>query len=64
LIEWKHQKNQVDHRNWESELARKWAMEEEERKEGALNHREVAEQSKHITDCSEKLAVTFSQDLK
>jgi len=67
FIESKKQQNKskffTDQQNRETELARKRAVEEEELVAAASNSREVAEQSKHMADCLEKLVTPTLQDI-
>jgi uncharacterized FlaG/YvyC family protein len=67
FVESKKQQNKskfyTDQQNRETELARKRAVEEEERVAAASNRREVAEQSKRMADCLEKLVTPTLQDI-
>jgi hypothetical protein len=56
-------KFEMDQKNRETELARKRALEEEERKEAATNRKEVAQQSKRIADCLERMCAPSTQDV-
>ncbi len=56
-------KFEMDQKNWETELARKRALEEEERKEAATNHKKVAQQSKRIADYLERMCAPSTQDV-
>lgn len=67
FIESKKQQNKskfiTDQQNRETELARKRAVEEEEGVAAASHRREVAEQSKRMADCLEKLVTPTLQDI-
>jgi predicted HTH transcriptional regulator len=56
-------KFEMDQKNWETKLARKRALEEEEQKEAATNCKEVAQQSKRIADCLERMSAPSTQDV-
>jgi uncharacterized membrane protein YheB (UPF0754 family) len=56
-------KFEMDQKNRDTELTRKQALEEEEWKEAASNHKEVEQQSKRISDCLERMSAPSTQDV-
>jgi hypothetical protein len=56
-------KFEMDQKNRETELTRKLALEEEERKKAATNRKKVAQQSKRIADCLERMCAPSTQDV-
>jgi hypothetical protein len=56
-------KFEMDQKNRETELAMKRALEEEEWKEATTNRKEVAQQSKRIAHCLERMCAPSTQDV-